>query len=386
MLKGITNVEYCQESIPFTAFESVIVTSVSTQDTSKTLPNTMSHRTLEKSSTGLTRSTVQIYQDSASKKSAQDKVVHAQLYTTYPIVKLKSKDTSSVKIHHQINPVEHKRNDQDELYGNNFLLAIPHKNLSQNFDTTLLKSKPKQDTVPAQNHITVSSAVVLEKNGFEGKPRNVSIDWLPGILLISLFTFSWMKLLYQKYLVQVITSTVNYNVSQRLFRERNVLFRNMALGLNLVFAVNTGLFIFFILSYFNIDQVSQKPLNNILLYSFAVTLLYNIKTFFCKMLGNIFMVKEEFSEYVHNINLYNKNIGLFLFPVVILFPYVNDNIKPFIIYLGILTITSMFLLRIYRGLQIIMRKGVSTFYLILYLCAVEILPVLVLIKYSITLI
>jgi hypothetical protein len=197
--------------------------------------------------------------------------------------------------------------------------------------------------------------------------------------------FSWIKILYLKYIEQIVVSLINYQVSLRLFRDRNVLFRNMALGLNLVFAINTGLFLYYLTQFFNLRS-DFNQVQSVLIFSLGITLIYGIKTFICRILGNIFLVREEFAEYIHNINLYNKNIGLFLFPVVISFPYIADSIKPSIIYIGMIVIGILIILRITRGIQIIMWKGASIFYLILYLCAIEILPVLLTVKLSYTLI
>jgi hypothetical protein len=160
----------------------------------------------------------------------------------------------------------------------------------------------------------------------------------------------------------------------------------MSLGLNLVFALNLGLFIFFFLQYFSIEQQFPNKIVNVLVYSLGLIVLYSIKTFSCRLIGFLFKVPNEFAEYIHNINLFNKNIGLFLFPIVILYPYIDESIRPAVLYLGIAILSIMFLLRTIRGFQIIMRKGVSFFYLILYLCAIEILPVLIVVKYSTTMI
>lgn len=210
--------------------------------------------------------------------------------------------------------------------------------------------------------------------------------WLPGILLPGLFLFTWIKYAYSKYLVQIVSSTVNYQVSGRLFRERNALLRNMSVGLNLIFAINVGLLVLYLFNFYHITQINHNLFISLLIYSIGITVVYTVKIFFCKVLGYIFLVREEFAEYVHNVTLFNKNIGMFLFPVVILYPYVDHPLKPVVIYTGIVLYIIMILLRSLRSFQIIIRKGVSVFYLILYLCAVEILPVLLLIKLSSTMI
>lgn len=270
-----------------------------------------------------------------------------------------------------------------------FLTKMGSKNPSKNFSFQLIsKSDSIKKTQTVTSVISSHKTVISEPvTGFQGKTRiQSSLSWLPVVLLLSLFILSWTKILYHKYILQVVISIVNYQVALRLLRERNVLFRNMALGLNLIFIINLGLFVYFVFQSFNITTPFLQPILNFLLYCAAVTVFFNLKTFVCKILGVVFKFQEEFSEYTHNENLYNKNIGLILFPIIILFPYVPDNYKHSVLFSGIFLLGIIIFLRTLRGFQIIIRKGVSTFYMILYLCAIEILPVLLLLKYSMTLI
>jgi len=260
----------------------------------------------------------------------------------------------------------------------NFLLLIAKNN---NATQTIQKDSVKHAPVAAQTKITQPSPY------FEGKVRNnLNMDGLTIAIVVSLFLLAIMKVTYNKFIVQIISGLVNFQVAMRLFRERNVLFRNISIGLNAVFYINTGLFIYFILDAFSLTQLYTQVFRNILAYGFIVFLVNNIKTLVNKTIGYIFMAQDEFAEYIHNITLFNKNIGLFLFPIIVLYPFVLDNIKPFVTYFGIVIISIILLLRFYRGFQIIMRKGISIFYLILYLCAIEILPVLIMVKLTYTLI
>ena len=160
----------------------------------------------------------------------------------------------------------------------------------------------------------------------------------------------------------------------------------MAINLNLIFIINVGLLINYSMLYFKLTPPFDSRFLNLLIYCIIVFFFFNSKTIVCKILGILFKFQEEFQEYSHNENLFNKNVGLLLFPIIILFPYVPENSKEFVLFAGLFFFGIMVLLRIFRGMQIIIRKGVSPFYMILYLCAIEILPVLLLVKYSITLI
>ena len=219
--------------------------------------------------------------------------------------------------------------------------------------------------------------------GFDGKVliKNYT-DWLPLVILFSLYIFSFIKVVYNKYIVQVLYSLINYQAAVRLLRDRNVLFRNMAVVLNFVFTINAGLFVYFLIDYFKLGQLYSNSLLCFLLYSFLIFIFFNLKFIICKIVGYVFSVNDIFEEYTHNEKLSNKNIGLLLFPVIILIPYVPTFMKPVILYAGLAIIIVLLAFRAFRAFQIIIRREVSSFYLILYLCTIEILPLIIMVKYS----
>jgi Domain of unknown function (DUF4271) len=391
MLKGVTLIVLFlgTEMCPFAASESVSIRSACFRDS---IINPQVQLEVTPAPSKIKRKeSVQYNQrqlDSIfSISDRREKSVHKKKVVAQKIEKQENpEDTSSVL---NVNiPYFQQSHSFDSLCNENFLANMADKNISQHFDTTLLSK------FGVVKKIKTAKVIPIEKtkpvpviSGLNGKLRvNDYMNWVPLILLMSLFAFALIKIQYKRYVDQVITSLINYQVSLRLLRERNVLFRNMSLGMNLVFGLNLGLFIYFILQNFGVKQQFSDKFLNVLLYSGGLILLYMVKSFTCRMIGFLFKVQSEFIEYVHNINLFNKNIGLFLFPVVIAFPYINENIQPFVIYLGISILVIMVFLRTVRSIQIIMRKGVSLFYLILYLCAIEILPVLLVVKYSATLV
>lgn len=387
MLKEIPKktVDFKLEIGPLNAYKNVKINLLSLKDTSKISSSKMqlSHPELKKEATVTHVNAFQVKKvDSLARKTSQGNPAFSpSLAKVQAAIEKASADTSSLRVFTDKRPFETKRSEPNQ----NFLLEIPQKNIVQHFEDLLI-TKTNQNVAVHLRKDTTAHTIVPAEQRFEGTVKaEASFNWMPGVLLVSLFTFSWIKMAYQKYVVQVVTSLVNYQASIRLLRDKNVLFRNMAFGLNFIFAINIGLFVFFLLQYQHLNQVYQNNFISVAIYSVGIIALYYFKALVCKLIGNVFMVKEQFAEYVHNIHLYNKNIGLFLFPVVIVFPYItNAQIKPVILYLGLSIIIGMSVLLIYRGFQIIMRNGVSTFYLILYLCAVEILPILLLIKYSYT--
>ena len=61
--------------------------------------------------------------------------------------------------------------------------------------------------------------------------------------------------------------------------------------------------------------------------------------------------------------------------------YIREELRIYFVYLGTVLIFSAYLLRFLKGVRILMNKDVLIFYLILYLCTLEILPFLILYRF-----
>ena len=86
-------------------------------------------------------------------------------------------------------------------------------------------------------------------------------------------------------------------------------------------------------------------------------------------------------EFIHQILLIYKNIGIFFIPLIIAIAYIQENLRIYLIITGIVLFIGGYFFRFVKGIQIIIKKDVLLFYLILYLCTLEILPVVIYCKF-----
>ena len=205
-------------------------------------------------------------------------------------------------------------------------------------------------------------------------------DWFVGVILFSLFLLASTKFLFSKYLSKLIESIFNSHTANNLFLEKNI---NMVKGsvlVNLLFVVNVSLFAINVMNHFSVSIDNKNGLKEFLLVFVAVLCLYIGKVIVVRSLGYIFNGNNESKEYLFTTFLYNKNLGLFLFPVIIALPFIQPHAVIWLINIGLFMLLFFYILRIARGLKILFRKHVSIFYMILYLCALEIFPLLMIYK------
>lgn len=206
-------------------------------------------------------------------------------------------------------------------------------------------------------------------------------DWILGVLLFSAIILTFVKLLHDKYLSNTIKAFFIHTYADKLFREQNVTTQRISLSLNAVFIISTSLFLYLLCNHYN---YTIWDLNNFSLFLglngviFSVNL---VKVLVFRILGVVLLETKLFSEYRENIFLYNKAIGLCLFPITAGIAYMPQYMTKIFIYLGFIVVLTFYLSRIYQGLKIIITKRISIFYMILYLCTLEIIPFLLLFKY-----
>ena len=143
------------------------------------------------------------------------------------------------------------------------------------------------------------------------------------------------------------------------------------------FFINVSIFIY-LMMYHMQDQSGWALFLTILA---GVAGAYLIKHIFLSVIGNTFPISREVSLYGFTIQTFNLFLGLLLIPFNLIIAFGPENIARPLIYVSLVVIGLLLLLRSFRSVLIASRwVSSSLFHFLLYLCAFEILPILLLIK------
>ena len=207
-------------------------------------------------------------------------------------------------------------------------------------------------------------------------PPDIHPDWLIAVIIGSLVIVAWLKLFFNKFFDQVIVSMWNFQLGSKFLRDQGIFSRRVGLVLNINFLLILGLFIYLVFAHFHINPLSLKPLPAYLLYTGILTILLFIRYILTSLTGSIFDRQEYFREYLYHILVIYKNLGIIFIPIVFCIAYIQENLRIYFIIFALVLITLAYLFRFIKGFQIIIKKDVLIFYLISYLCTLEIMPVL----------
>jgi hypothetical protein len=151
--------------------------------------------------------------------------------------------------------------------------------------------------------------------------------------------------------------------------------------LNLVSFIVIALFGYSAASFYNIIPEGVSGLFSWLVVLVIISAAVTLRHFTCIVTGAASGRQDVFSEYLLGIYQAYRFAALFLFFIVVLISYTSIIPVNNLIISGLIIIALLYLIRVVRLLIIFLNRNISIFYLILYLCALEILPVLVVAKF-----
>lgn len=208
-----------------------------------------------------------------------------------------------------------------------------------------------------------------------------SYDYLVAfILFISFTAFVWLYVSNQKRLSQLIKGFYAFRYGNQLSRDEFSVSKRVGLLLSVLFLFTIILFIGQVVEYYGIDLRLSKTRMYVSLM-IGLILMYLAKYLMIRFSGFIFKVGKEAQDYASAMFAFINILGLFMLPVVICLEFVKQVNPLVFIYAGCFFIAGFLCMRLIRGLVIgISSNRVSKFYLFLYLCTLEIVPLVILVK------
>ncbi len=235
-----------------------------------------------------------------------------------------------------------------------------------------------QASPPEAYQSLIDEGMSIHEMKIENRPVHDHPFWVPGILIICFVLLAWGRLFYRRRLDMIFRAVFAKNYANQLIREGNIFNERIGLVLFLIYLAVISLFV-----YLSIPIVSEAeiPLSDGWLYSSILVFFMGFwifKVTLARVLSLLFNTTEYSRELMANMYLFNLFAGIVLLPLVACMAYAQTDI---FLYISLLVIALIYILRIMRegiiGFRVI---NFSVFHLFLYLCTLEILPMIVLAK------
>ena len=211
----------------------------------------------------------------------------------------------------------------------------------------------------------------------------VTLQYTDGVLFILLALLSliaFVRISGKSYLNRIFTSVINFSYSNSFFKEKNLAYTLNNNLLMIVFYISTALVFSVTADYFQFTGPFRGKWEQLLFYGFFMLICVVLYKLTYRILGVFTGFYTEAAEYLFFFGNLLKILGITY--VILLFGsfFTTNTGQTFFIYTAVIMTIFMFFVKFYRLLVIFLRNRFSLYYMILYFCALEIIPVILLVK------
>lgn len=200
------------------------------------------------------------------------------------------------------------------------------------------------------------------------------------IVVFILSMLAFLLTILRSIAVKTFSAFINNNMLNQLFRDQEGRGISPFILLYVMFLINLGILLFFAMDAYNVRPFS----NQIGLFLFCLALSFGLflgKHLLLSMIGFIFPVKKEISRYHFLIIIYGIVIGFILVPFNLFFAFGPELALRKVMFVLSIMIGSVYAYRYIRGMAIASKFLVfHKFHFLLYICTIEIMPVIIMLK------
>lgn len=213
-----------------------------------------------------------------------------------------------------------------------------------------------------------------------GKPINRLPAWVLTVMLILVVSFGVVRIVFKKQMAIILHAFYDNRVLAQINKEDNIFSSWYFLFSYIIFSFLIGLFLYILFQKLSLN-FSVSGFTLFLTISLFFSVFLGFKILILRFLGYIFQLYRVVSDYINIIYLSFFNIALFFIPLTLSLILTVFQENNWILLTGLFFTALVFVLQFFRILfQIMSNYKLSKFYLILYLCTLEICPIIVIIK------
>ena len=296
-------------------------------------------------------------------------------------IKIKSVKTHSIKI--ESNKFQQLPTNTTTPDSNKIVTTLK-------IDTILTDSIKLSSKVPERNYQQILNKLLKENKFINVSKRPIFFinstrktqgkEYLFYLLSIIILILGSFKVFYQKYFNNVFRVFFNTSLRQNQLTDLLLQARLPSLIFNLFFVIAAGVYVSLLLRSYTI--ITNSYSRNLLFCILIIGCIYIIKFCVLKFIGWVTGMSDAADTYIFIVFLINKIIGVILLPFIILIAFALPSWLPVIIISSFLILGVLFLLRFLRSYSLLQNQlALRQIPFILYIIAIEILPLLVIYKW-----
>ena len=237
------------------------------------------------------------------------------------------------------------------------------------------------DTTTYQKYFSHPFLPFSKPTFFQFTPERTQLnkDAIFYILVVLLALLAAVRLAFPKYFKNLFLLVLQTSVRQKQTREQ-LLQNNLAsVLLNILFFASVGIYVALFIQH---KGWVVLPFYQLIAYSSALLfVIYIGKYLFLLFSGWVFHASEATSSYIFIVFLVNKVLGIILIPFILVLTFSPTPLVQVAFTISAVAVSLLFVYRYLISFGIIrLNLKVSALHFFLYLCGVEVLPLLIIYK------
>jgi hypothetical protein len=227
-------------------------------------------------------------------------------------------------------------------------------------------------------------AVTLIKDLRDGKEmpeKPLHHDWMIAVVLIAAYLYMIVRTRSRSILPEMARFLMFRGITESVSHDIGSVFTWQSTVLNFVSFLVIALFGYCAAEYYEFIPSGIPSFVFMLITLCVVIFGITSRHFICTSTGNLSGRAEAFNEYLFNVYQSYRFSSVVIFGIIVLLIYTVFFPPSFYFIIGLAVLVTFYAFRVLRLFLIFIKRDISILYLILYLCALEILPVLILLKY-----
>ncbi|MCX6225926.1 MAG: DUF4271 domain-containing protein [Bacteroidia bacterium] len=199
-------------------------------------------------------------------------------------------------------------------------------------------------------------------------------DWVMAVICLVSILYIISRILFPRYHTRIAHAFFNRYEAAKLIEEKNVLFNRAGNLLNIVPLFCIAMMVFEQIGYFKPEFLLENPLLHYLQVLSLVLIFFGGRILAIALFGYSFEQNEIALRFNQVWLLQFENLGTFVLIPSLVLPFATGIFKIFMLIILWFIVISWILYTIIRELEILKYYRISIFYMFLYLCTLEILP------------
>jgi hypothetical protein len=222
------------------------------------------------------------------------------------------------------------------------------------------------------------SGVILQPSSVHVNVRDFI---LPIFLLVMLAYVTWLRYVFAKELGENITVLLNSNLGQQIYRDREFSANIFKLLTFVNFAFSAGIFVFLVARFYQVSMPFNYSAFNIAAAVSGIVVLYLLRGLIYRLVGSSFKLTNALQFYRFNSLVIYHLLGIGMLPLVILGAFADPPVNEWALKATFVLLAFAMLVRLVKGFAALRLVGrFHLLYFLMYICALEIAPVLIAIK------